>query len=286
MPTEPTGNDIAMLPSTDHEALAQELLLARAAGVTLPLITVRYPNASLADAYAVLDAIAARREALGEVRAGYKIGFTNRTLWQRYGVFAPIWAPVWRSTVSFVETGSASVSLEALCQPRLEPEIVFGFGATPRPAARLDELLACVEWVAHGFEIVHTHWDGWRFQAVDAVADFGLHGWLFVGARQPVASLGRAAEWSAALSALTVELRQGERSIDRGIGANVLDGPVQALEQWWQAMSRDTPGWTMAPGDLVTTGTLTDAAPLGPGQTWRSVLSDARWPGLALQTHR
>jgi hypothetical protein len=30
--------------------------------------------------------------------------------------------------------------------------------------------------VAHGYEIVHTHFPGWKFSAAQAVADGGLHG--------------------------------------------------------------------------------------------------------------
>ena len=30
----------------------------------------------------------------GETPLGYKIGFTNRGIWDRYGVHEPIWAPV------------------------------------------------------------------------------------------------------------------------------------------------------------------------------------------------
>ena len=50
-------------------------------------------------------------------------------------------------------------------------------------------------------------------------------------------------------------------------------------------MARYTPDWPVQPGDVVTTGTLTDAWPLQPGQHWQTMLSDARLPGLSLQVH-
>ena len=71
-------------------------------------------------------------------------------------------------------------------QPRLEPEIVRFRARTPRAGMSLIELQGCLDWVAHGFEIVHTHFDGWRFTAPDTVADFALHGRLRVGPRVPV----------------------------------------------------------------------------------------------------
>ena len=65
------------------------------------------------------DVVAAYRSALllrqlriarGDVPAGFKIGFTNRTIWPRYNVFAPIWGQVWSSRLTQRE-GSGSLSL-------------------------------------------------------------------------------------------------------------------------------------------------------------------------------
>ena len=41
----------------------------------------------------------AEREARGERPIGRKIGFTNRTIWAEYGVYAPIWGYVYDGTV-------------------------------------------------------------------------------------------------------------------------------------------------------------------------------------------
>ena len=120
------------------------------------------PGFDLPAACAVAEELRQLRIARGEKPVGYKIGFTNRGIWQRYGVHAPIWGPVWDSTVQMADGGEARVSLAALSQPRLEPEIVFGFVRTPRAGMSLGELQDCLAWVAHGFEIVHTHFDGWR----------------------------------------------------------------------------------------------------------------------------
>ncbi len=86
------------------------------------------------------DALAVRelRIARGETPRGFKIGFTDRNIWQRYGVYGPIWGTVYDSTLSFCE-GQGSVSLKATCQPRLEPEVVFGMKATPPANASLED---------------------------------------------------------------------------------------------------------------------------------------------------
>jgi len=45
----------------------------------------------LATTYQQALAVRALRMARGEKPMGFKIGFTNRTIWPRYQVFAPIW---------------------------------------------------------------------------------------------------------------------------------------------------------------------------------------------------
>lgn len=263
----------------DAAALADRLLAAYDGAQLTALPSQRPQGLSMADAFGVAERLRVTRIARGERPLGYKIGFTNRSLWPRYGVYEPIWAPVWSSTLQMLDGDAASVSLAGLVQPRLEPEIVFGFAHPPR--AGMDEvaLTACLAWAAHGFEIVHTHFADWRFTAADTVADFALHGRLLVGPRVPVAAFERLGDQ---LAALSLTLNCDGREVEQGSGRNVLDGPLTALRLWVDAMAQRTPHWTIAAGDVVTTGTLTDAWPLSPGQLWQTAVSDARLSGLRL----
>jgi 2-keto-4-pentenoate hydratase len=94
-------------------------------------------------------------------------------------VFAPIWGSVWNTTIAFGDVGT-TVSLASLCQPRIEPEAVFGFKATPRADASFEDLFDALDWVAPGFEVVQSHLPDWKFTAPQTVADGGLHGRLLV----------------------------------------------------------------------------------------------------------
>jgi 2-oxo-3-hexenedioate decarboxylase len=263
--------------------LANQFLAARDAAARLPLPTATQPGFTLADAYELADQIRRLRMARGETPRGYKIGFTNRTIWARYGVYAPIWGPVWDTTLSFAAGSDASLSLAGLVQPRLEPEIVFGFARAPRAGMSRDELGGCIEWVAHGFEIVNTHFDDWRFQAPDTVADFALHGRLLVGPRVAVHQFTALGD---ELAAIRVKLFRGDAEVEEGRGSNVLDGPLDALRIWVDAMAAQPQKWPIVAGDVVTTGTLTDAWPLTPGQQWHTQLSDKRLSGLRLTIER
>jgi 2-oxo-3-hexenedioate decarboxylase len=261
-------------------SLAQRLLAAYDGGSLMPLPSAESRSFSMADGFAIADSLRSLRMARGEKPLGYKIGFTNRSIWERYGVHQPIWGPVWDSTTELLDGASATVSLAGLSQPRLEPEVVFGFARTPRAGMNLAGLQDCLDWVAHGFEIVHTHFEGWRFTAADTVADFALHGRLRVGPRVPVQAWTTLAD---DLAALRVELLCDGVVVDSGQGAVVLDGPLNALRLWIDAMAQHTPGWPIRPGDCVTTGTITDAWPLQSGQTWSTRLSDDRLTALTLR---
>ena len=145
--------------------LAAELLIARTRAQ--PLGWPADKPADLPTAYSAALAVRAARIATGDVPAGYKVGFTNRTIWPVYGVYAPIWGTVWRSTLTRVDAnspGEGVVNLAGLCEPLIEPEVVFGFRSAPPPDCSLSQLAGAIGWVAHGFEIVHTHFRTGNFR--------------------------------------------------------------------------------------------------------------------------
>jgi 2-oxo-3-hexenedioate decarboxylase len=171
------------------------------------------------------------------------------------------------------------VDLAGTSQPRLEPECAFGLRATPPARATLDDLRNCIDWVAPGFEIVQSHLADWKFTAADTAADGALHARLLVGPRIAADTLPRdAAAFEAQLATARITLKRGEEKVDEGVGANVLDGPLHALLHFLQAL-RDCPGATdLQPGDVVTTGTWTDAWPVRAGESWRAEFAGALAP--------
>ena len=267
----------------DPAAHALAFLAALDAVRPLPTITGADPAFTVDEAYVVADELRRLRLARGERTRGYKIGFTNRGIWERYGVFGPIWGPLWDSTLQSIDAREATLSLGQFCAPRLEPEIMFGFARPPLAGMGLRELFGCIEWVAHGFEIVDTHFAGWRFAAADTVADFALHGRLLVGPRVP-ASRFAVESIADELAAIGVVLSCDGRVVEEGRADIVLGGPLHALSLWLDAMAAQLHRWPVVAGDIVSTGTITDAALLRPGEHWQTRLSDPRLPGLALRT--
>jgi 2-keto-4-pentenoate hydratase len=235
----------------------------------------------VASAYRDALAVRALRIARGERPVGYKIGFTNRTIWERYGVFAPIWGSVWDSTLTHCE-GRGRVNLASICQPRLEPEIVFGIAKTPPANATLEQLFECVDWLAPGFEIVQSHAPNWKFTAAETVADGALHARLLVGQKTPVRDIApTGVALDEILANTKVRLLCAEKVVEEGRGVNVLDGPLHALRHFVMEMQRCPGAPSLLAGEVVTTGTWTDAWPLEPGQVWRAEF-DAPFRGLEI----
>lgn len=231
--------------------------------------------AELPSAYATALAVRALRMARGERPAGFKIGFTNRTIWPRYNVYAPIWGSVWNTTVTHCDD-AGTLSLARLCQPRIEPEAVFGFKAAPPAEAGLDGLFAVLDWVAPGFEIVQSHMPDWKFTGPQTVADGGLHGRLLIGRKRPVAELARSADaLHRLLAGARVRLHRSGECVEEGVGANVLDSPLHALLHFLTELRASPGAPDLAAGDVVTTGTWTDAWPVRAGQTWRAGFGSA-----------
>lgn len=232
-------------------------------------------------AYAKALAVRQLREARGEKPRGFKVGFTNRTIWARYNVFAPIWGTVWDTTLTqCAEEGR--VSLARTCQPRLEPEIVFGMKAQPPANATLDELFDAIDWLAPGFEIVQSHLADWKFLPADTVADGALHAHLLVGQRVQLRDLaGNATALDELLANAGVTLFKNGEPVELGQGSNVLDSPLRALKHFVETL-RACPGAPdLRAGDVVTTGTWTDAWGVRPGERW-SARFTAPLPGLAI----
>lgn len=266
---------------SDLDAVAGRLIDAYDSATMIEPFSASMPDFSVADAYVVLAEIEARRRRQGWRSVGRKIGFTNQTLWERYGVFQPMWAHTWSHTVHDAKADQARLSLAAMVQPRIEPEVVFGLKGPVPLTQDPGAILQCIDWLAPGFEIVQSHFPDWRFTAADCSAAFGLHGALVVGTRVPVTDSNRAF-LEETLPSFPATLSQGGEVVDRGTGANVLGSPLMALARLVRVLSEMPQFPPLAAGEIVTTGTLTDAWPVQPGETWSSDYGGLGLRGLTL----
>jgi 2-oxo-3-hexenedioate decarboxylase len=251
--------------------LAEELIELHRSPREVAPFSARYPGLTPAAGYEAARALHEHRLAQGWKPAGRKIGFTNRTLWARYGVHEPMWGMVYDRTLLLAKDQRCTVSLAGLVQPRIEPEICFKLKSAPRPG-RLRE---SIEWVAHSIEIVQCHHPAWTVTISDCTADNGLHGRLVVGSPVPFTDPDK-------LPQVETRLFREGKLVDRGTGANVLGSPLLSLGHLVELLARQPGAMPLAAGEIVTTGVLTDAHPVSPGETWSTEITGLPLPGLRI----
>jgi 2-keto-4-pentenoate hydratase len=268
------------MPESTLKKVAEELIELAASGHTAPQFSARYPKLDAEAGYRAMRRLHQHRLTIGWKPLGRKIGFTNRTLWARYGVDKPMWGFVYDRTLIRAADNRAEVPLEGLAQPRIEAEICFGLKAPPPRSHDAHAILAAVEWVAHSVEIVQCFHPDWKVALPDCTAANGLHGRLVLGTPVPVAEIP---DLEALLPAARVILRRSGKIVDEGVGANVLDSPLFALGHLVELLAIQPDFNNLHAGEIVSTGTLTDAHPVRPGETWSTAFEGLPLAGLTVK---
>lgn len=270
-----------MIKSSDLQDIAIQMLAARSEVRQIEPFTSRMGDFDLSHAYAVAHLIHEAQVSEGAFPVGRKIGFTNPDMWAIYGVREPIWSYIYDKTVKSLPGAGGICSVGGFTEPKIEPEIVFHFHSAPPVGGGLADILKSIDWVAHAFEIVQSHFPGWRFQAADTVVDCALHGTLLLGEPVPVDHLGPDPVETLKNFSLTLS-RNGE-ILETGKGSNVLGSPLVALAHLMEVLSRQPESLPLQGGEIVTTGTITTAQAVRAGETWQTTLHGASLSGLTVE---
>jgi 2-oxo-3-hexenedioate decarboxylase len=259
-----------MIAQSQAEAVAKEVISSLSSHCQIPTFSSRPGGLTLAQAYQVTPLLRAAFEGRGERITGRKIGFTNRQMWQAFGVDAPVWGYATSRTTHELSDMQV-MSLGDFSEPRIEPEIMFGLGREPAPGMSDSVLLDCIEWVALGYEIVQSIFPGWKFAAADTVAANGVHGALLIGKRHSIAT--RRADWKRELATFEATLYCDGKPMQRGGGSLVLDSPLLALRHFVDLLAGDQHNPPLRAGEIISTGTLTLAMPVKPGEQWTTTVA-------------
>ncbi len=277
-----------MLMTTKANRYAHALIKARAGGTLHPLITDD-DKLTLDDAYDIARSLLNIRIAQGETPVGRRIGFSNDRVRARYGkteaITAPIWSTLFDSSVEYAMDNHALHSLTKAQQPRIEPHLVFKLARTPAADATLLELADCLEWMAHGLEVVVSPYKGWAFDAPDAVAAFGLSRKLIVGEPRMLSRQGRH-HLPSVLAAATLSLSKMTTNDSTlaaaGFGLELMGSPLHALHAVHRQLQLQQEFAPLQAGEIVATGSWTDALPVKRGEVWASAFAQLNLPGLSL----
>jgi 2-oxo-3-hexenedioate decarboxylase len=90
-------------------------------------------------------------------------------------------------------------------------------------------------------------------------------------------------DWARDLSTFRIDLKRDGTVVDQGRASNVLGGPVSALRHLVEVLAKDPVNPPLAAGEIVTTGTLTRAFPVAPGETWATEPEGVALDGIAIR---
>ena len=250
------GSRPGIFPLNTRKNLSNYLIecLENMSQAQLPSETI--PNYSLSDAYRTALEIKEIRENKKEKALGIKVGFTNKTIWEKYSVNAPIFGFMYSSTVLI---NKQSFSPEKFLEPKFEPEIFFRLSKRPHSEMSDIDLISCCESFGIGVELVQSIYKGWTFKLPDTVAGFGLHGQYKI-----LEEMGIPSEENNRVVILdklknfNLTLRKNSYILEKGKSKNILEeSPLSALRSYVEFCEKNLE-WLVLNGP-ITTGTITDA---------------------------
>ncbi len=234
---------------------ADRLFQAARTRTTLDLLSAGAPGLTMADGYAVQDALLDRHIAEGARIVGAKLGLTSVAKQQEMGVHEPIGG--WLTDRMALAWGEP-LDTSTLGQPRCEPEIAFLLGrdlaGTETTAA---DVLAATDSVMTAIEVLDSRYRDYRFTLPDVLADDASAARYVLGPGVPVRGLD--------LAGCAVSFHRSGRLMGSATGAAVMGDPAEAVAWWVRHLGRSGRGLTA--GMVVLSGALMGAHAVAPGDT-------------------
>jgi 2-oxo-3-hexenedioate decarboxylase len=272
------------MPVIDTPALAHEFLSAYMTGARIAVPpSARHEGFDLNSAYEVEAEFARLRTQSGRRLVGRKVGYASKAVWRVLKLETLVWAHMYDDTVHHAAAGVAELAPPYYRSPKIEPEIVFCL-KEPLATGGLDAaaILRSVDWLAIGFEIIDCPYPDWQFQPADFVAAFGLHLRLVVG--QPLqADSATIPALVDGLASFKLRLSKNGAFVEEGAGKNCLRSPALCLAELAGAIGRRPGAPPLAPGELISSGTLTNGQPVAGGEIWQADAEGLPLSGLKLE---
>ncbi len=244
----------------DHASAAADLLDAERSGRQIGLLSKRFPEISMDDAYAIQKAIFDAKTAQGQSVAGWKIGLTSKAMQYALNIDTPDSGILFDEMV--FKTG-ATVPEGRFIQPRIEAEIAFVMKSTIEAASPTrDDILAATDYVAPSIEILDTRIvradpeTGQVRNVFDTISDNAANAGVVLGkARHAPDAFDL--RWVGAITS-----RDGAVE-ETGLGAGVLNDPVESVV--WLATRMAQYGQRIEAGQIVLSGSFIRPVECPPG---------------------
>ncbi|WP_460274383.1 2-oxo-hept-4-ene-1,7-dioate hydratase [Celeribacter sp. ULVN23_4] len=239
-----------MLAQSDIETAAAALLAAEETREQIGLLSLKHPEITLDDAYAIQSAQMAQKLAQGREIIGWKIGLTSKVMQDALGITTPDSGVIY-DDMDFAD--GCTVPADRFIQPRIEAEIAFVMKAPLEGKVTREDVLAATDFVAPAIEILDTRIlrtdpeTGKTRVIFDTVSDNAANGGIVLGP-QKHAPEAFDLRWVGAI------LTKNDEVVSTGLGAAVLNDPVMGIV--WLSERMGQYGQRIEAGQVVLAGSF------------------------------
>ena len=243
----------------DIEIAAADLLKAEETRQQVGLLSLRHPEITLDDAYAIQLAQLKQKLSAGRNIIGWKIGLTSRVMQDALGIDTPD-SGVLYDDMLFPSSGT--VPDGRFIQPRVEAEIAFIMKAPLNENVTREDVLGATEAVVPSLEILDTRIQrtdpetGQARVIFDTVSDNAANAGIVLG-KERHAPGAFDLRWTGAI------VRKNAQVVATGFGAAVLDDPVMGIV--WLARRMHQYGQRIEAGQIILSGSFIAPIECPPG---------------------
>jgi 2-oxo-hept-3-ene-1,7-dioate hydratase len=204
---------------SDRQQAVQLLLDAERACRPVVQLSTTWPTMTVADAYAISQAVTQEKIAKGAKLIGRKIGLTSRAMQQSSQIDEPDYGHL--LDYMLVPAGG-EVKHASYCIPRVELELAFVLGSPLKgPGVGMLDVLRATEYVVPAIEIIDARIQNPR-KIFDTIADNGAAAGLLLGGR-PVRPNDIDLRWVGGI------LYRNSQIEETGLAAGVLGHPALGI---------------------------------------------------------
>lgn len=244
----------------EHREAARRLDEAERTRRQIRMISLDYPEMTMADAYAVQRQWRALKLARGRTIVGHKIGLTSKAMRAAVGIDAPD-SGFLLDDMTFADGGAAPA--DRFIGLRVEAELAFVLKAPlSGPACAIDDVLDATDFVTPALEILDARIfrvdpeSGKTRSVLDTIADNAANAGIVLGGRR-VAPRGTDLRWIGAICAKNGEVEE------TGLAAGVLDHPARGVA--WLADRMSEQSESLQAGEIVLAGSFIRPIEVGKG---------------------
>ncbi len=240
-----------MLSHDEIQAAAESLDQAERTRVQTGLLSLKHPQMTMDDSYAVQSAWVQKKIAAGRKPIGWKIGLTSKAMQYALNINIPDSGVLFDDMM--FEDG-ATVPADRFIQPRIEAEIAFVMKAPLRgPNVSIFDVLNATDYVTPALEILDTRILRVDPETkkprtiVDTISDNAANAGIVTGGRA-VRPDQIDMRWMGAIVSRNAEVEE------TGLGAGVLNQPARGIA--WLANRLSQYGDGIEAGQIVLAGSF------------------------------